>query len=510
MSSFNAVNGVPATANPLILHQILRKEWGFKGFVVSDYTAVHELIAHGFAADGADAAKRSITAGLDMEMISDDIYKNAPTLLLQKKSDIKQIDDAVRNILRVKFRLGLFDGRSQPVSGAPPEPTDATRALSKQAAEESVVLLKNEAQTLPLNKGIRKLAVIGALADSKADQLGTWANADPATSITPLASLRAKLGAENVYFAPGYPGFEWKEGAGSYDAQVRTYLQNKSEAGFSQALAAASKADEIVVFLGEVRDMSGEANSRSDIGLPQPQEALVEELAKLGKPMVGVIMAGRPLTFHSTAQKLNAILYAWHGGPMAGPAIADILMGDASPSGKLPVTFPRTVGQIPIYYDHLSTGRPVVPGPDADDHYRSRYIDLDSGPEYPFGFGLSYAHFTYSATQVSAGTLSKGGTVSVSAEIRNTSEVAADEVVQLYTRQLSASQARPVRELKGFQRIHLGPGETKNVVFTLTQADLAFVHDRESGFAEVTDPGQIQVWISPDSESGVPATFVIR
>ncbi len=497
MSAFNAINGVPASGNWLTLRQILRNEWGFKGLVVSDFESTHEMIAHGYAADGADAARKAITAGVNMEMISDDYRKFGAQLVSEGKLDPKYVDDAVRNILRTKFRLGLFDGRSQPVPMDQIKPTPETLALSQKLAEEGFVLLKNENRLLPLPEDIGKVALIGPLADKPNDQLGSWAHADGKTSITPLAALRNRLGENRVLYAPGIK-YAWDEN-GPWEENITRFLTSKDQSGFADAISAAKQADVTVLVLGELADDSGEASSRSSIDLPGAQAELVAAIAKLGKPVVGVVMAGRPLTFHNAAAQMGAVLYTWHGGPMAGPAIVDTLFGDNVPSGRLPVTFPRSVGQIPLYYDHLSTGRP----PAEDDHYTSKYLDIPVTPEYPFGYGLSYTTFAYSATRVSP----RSDGFEVSANVTNTGSVDADEVVQLYTHQKVGSVARPVRELKGFKRVHLKAGETAAVSFVLKREDLAF-WNQEMKF--VAEPGAFQAWIAPDSASGTPTGFSLE
>jgi beta-glucosidase len=367
-------------------------------------------------------------------------------------------------------------------------------AQSKKLAEETFVLLKNDNQLLPLKSDIGKVALIGPLADKPYDQLGSWASADAKTSITPLAALREKLGESHVLYAPGInwaydPKKPWEE-------NTTSFLTSKDESGFADAIKAAQQADVVVLVLGELANDSGEASSRSSIDLPGAQNELVAAIAKLGKPVIGVIMAGRPLTIHDQASQMSAVLYTWHGGPMAGPAIVETLFGDSVPSGKLPVTFPRAVGQIPIYYDHLNTGRPAS----ADDHYTSKYLDIPVTPEYPFGYGLSYTTFTYSPTRVSA----NGDGLTVSAEVTNTGSRDADEVVQFYTHQKAASVARPVRELKGFRRIHLKAGEIATVTFTLSKEDLAFWNQQ---MKYVTEPGEFEARIAPDSVSGAPIGF---
>lgn len=488
MSAFNTINGIPATGDEFTLRQVLRQEWKFDGLVVSDYNAVREMVAHGYAAEDADAALRAIRAGVEMEMFSTTYWDHAPKLVAAGKLDPKLIDQAVRDILRVKFRLGLFDGRAAaPVSA--PKSTPEALAIARQLAVESTVLLKNDG-ALPLRKSIAKLAVVGFLADSKVDQNGTWAMTGGATTITPLAALRQALGPRRVVYAQGLKG-----------------SADTSRGGFAAAVEAARSSDAVLLFLGEEAAMSGEATSRAYLDLPGLQPELAAALAKTGKPVIVILMAGRPTTFHEVAAGVNAVLYGWAPGAMGGPAIADLIFGDAVPSGRLPVTFPRTVGQVPIYYDHLSTGRPpALTGPAATDKYRSKYIDVSFTPEYPFGYGLSYTKFDYSGVRVSPAEVKLGGSFTVSGEIANTGEREADEVVQLYTHQMAGSEARPVRELKGFERIHLKPGEKRTVTFRLTTDDLAFWNPEMKLAAE---PAAFEAWVAPDSASGEKASFRI-
>lgn len=489
MSAFNDLNGVPASADAFTLRQVLRDEWKFDGFVVSDYTAIAELIPHGYAADGAEAALKGIRGGVEMEMVSTEYWDYGKKLLANKQLDPKLLNEAVRNILRIKFRLGLFDakGLATPVAAAAPT-ADALETARKLAAE-SLVLLKNEHGALPLAQSVGKVAVIGPLADSARDQLGTWAAGPADTAVTPLAALRESLGADRVAYAPGLKN-----------------SRDESRDGFAAAVEAARGADAVLLFIGEEASLSGEASSRAYLDLPGAQEALVNAVVEAGKPCVVVIMAGRPLTFHNVAAKVGAVMDAWHPGTMGGPAIADIILGKMSPSGRLPVTFPRTVGQVPIYYNHLNTGRPPAEtGPAAEDKYRSKYLDVSFTPEYPFGFGLSYTTFTYGQPHVSAPRMRIGGSLTVSAEVTNTGTVEADETVQLYTRQLAASLSRPVRELRDFRRVHLKPGENQTVEFTLKSSALAF----HKGAQLVTEPGTFQVWIAPDSSAGTPGEFVV-
>jgi beta-glucosidase len=486
MSAFNAINGVPASANEFTLRRVLRGEWNFDGFVVSDYTAIQELIPHGFAANGKDAALKGIRAGVDMEMVSTHYFENGKALVDGRQLPIKTIDDAVRAILRVKVRLGLFGERAQP-SAAPPAglPPDAL-AHARSVAAQSLVLLKNDGiLPLPLLKTTGKVAVIGWLADSPRDQLGTWAMGGTDGLITPLAALRQAIGESRVLWAPGLKS-----------------SSDTSRGGFAEALVAARGAETVVVFLGEEATLSGEASSRAYLDLPGLQQELFSEVAKSGKRIVAVILAGRPTTFHSIAARANAVLYAWHPGTMGGPAIIDVLTGNLGPSGRLPVTFPRTIGQVPIYYAQLPTGRPA----DPRNKFTSKYLDTDVTPEYPFGFGLTYSKIEYSNPRVSAPRMRPGGSLTFSADVTNKGDVEAAEVVQFYTRQLAASVARPVRQLRAYQRIVLKPGETRTVEFALASSDLAFYNAR---MQLVTEPGSFHAWIAPDAASGQLLEFQI-
>ncbi len=498
MSAFEDLNGVPATGNEFTLRQILRGEWKFDGFVVSDYNSVGEMVMHGYAADHAEAALKAVRAGLDMEMGTTDYAAHLKTLVESGKLDVKLIDEAVRNILRIKFRLGLFE-RPMPAA-ADPAAILAPESLetAKKLAVESAVLLKNEGATLPLAKSIGKLAVIGALADSPADQMGCWTIDGRREEVrTFLAALREKLGSERVLYAPG----------------VKTPRDTGTD-GFPAAIEAARAADAVLLFIGEDWNMDGEARSRAFLDLPGAQEALAAEIAKTGKPVIEVVVAGRPLTFQNTVAKASAVLYMWNPGSMGGPALVDLLFGDAVPSGKLPATFPRTVGQVPIYYAHLNTGRPpgpkdlgIPPGTPINPRgFVSKYIDVDFTPQYPFGFGLSYTSFEYSNLRLSADSIPMGGKLTASADVTNTGQFEADEVVQLYTRDLFASVSQPVRQLRGFQRVRLKAGEKKTVDFTLTTADLAFHNTR---MQLVTEPGTFQVWIAPDSDRGLRGEFKV-
>ncbi len=496
MSAFNDLNGIPASGNEFTLRQVLRREWKFDGLVVSDYNSITEMIAHGYAADAADAAFKGVRAGVDMEMVSSSYYDHLQDLVQSGKVDIKLIDEAVRNILRVKFRLGLFDKPVAEFHDTPRQPAAEALDAARRLAGESIVLLKNDAATLPLSKSIRKIAVVGPLADSVVDQMGTWVmDGLPQYVRTPLAALRERFGASRIAYAQGLKN-----------------SRDQSRAGFAAALNATRGADAVMLFLGEEANLSGEARSRAFLDLPGAQKALVDEVAKAGKPMIAVIMAGRPLTFHDVAERVNAVLYVFHPGMMGGPAIADMLFGDTAPSGRLPITFPRTVGQIPIYYAHMNTGRPpspselgIPPGnPVNPQGFTSKYIDVDFTPEYPFGFGLSYAPIEYSNLRLSSGAMPPDGAITVSADVRNAGSRDGDEIVQLYTRQLVGSITRPVRELRGFQRVHLRGGQTRRVEFTLRAADLRFYNSRGEF---VVEPGAFDVWIAPDAARGLQSGF---
>jgi beta-glucosidase len=497
MTAFNTVNGVPATGNDFLLRQILRREWKFPGLVVSDYTAIPEMVPHGYAADGADAAREAVNAGVDMEMVSTDYYDHLKSVIAKGAVSIETIDNAVRRILELKFALGLFD---EPISAPRTvSPTPQSLALAERVATESAVLLKNDGAVLPLGESLRSVAVIGPLADSPVDQMGTWVMDGRASEVrTPLSALRQMLGDARVHYSQGLKN-----------------SRDTSHEGFGAALAAAQQSDAAILFLGEEEILSGEARSRAYLNLPGAQEALTDEVLKAGKPVVAVIMAGRPLTFHDLASKVNAVLYAWHPGTMGGPAIANLLFGRGVPSGRLPVTFPRTVGQIPIFYAHLNTGRPPTPEdlgipagtPARPTGYTSKYIDVDVTPEYPFGYGLSYTTFTYGNLRLSSDSIPMGGELTVSADVTNRGSREATETPQLYIHDVVASVAQPVRVLKGFRKITLKPGETQTATFMLSTADLAIYNQQ---MKLVTEPGRFEVWIAPDAQHGIKGEFTVR
>jgi beta-glucosidase len=487
MSSFNAINGVPATANAFTLTKVLRGEWRFDGFVVSDYTSVKELINHGVAANEEEAASAALNAGVDMEMVSRSYNAFGPQLLKQKKLSPATIDEAVRRILRIKFRLGLFD---RPYTDEAREPNALLRPesmrLAREIAGRSMVLLKNERDTLPLNKNPGSIAVIGPLADDRRAPLGWWAgDGKEENTVTPLAGIRAKVAAQTkVGYAKGCE------------------VKDDSTAGFQEAINLAKQSDVAVVFVGETADMVGEAASRSSLDLPGRQLELVQAIHATGKPTVVVLVNGRPLSIGWIAGNVPAILESWMGGTESGNAIADILFGDVNPGAKLPVTFPRTVGQVPMYYNYMNTGRP----PEAENRYTSKYLDLPWTPLYPFGHGLSYTKFKITNLELSVPRITASGNLAVSVDVENTGPRAGDEVVQLYLRDPVASMARPVKELKGFQRVTLQPGEKRRIGFVLDREQLGF-WNREMRY--VVEPGEFRVMIGSNSAEVIEAKFEV-
>jgi beta-glucosidase len=491
MSAFNDLNGVPTSANPFTLTTVLRNEWKFDGFVVSDYESVRELINHGLAANEEEAARAALSAGVDMEMISRLYGKYAPQLIREGKLTQANIDEAVRRVLRIKFRLGLFD---RPYTDEAREQTIILSRANVEAAREvaarSMVLLKNEREVLPISRDIRSIAVIGPLADNQPDILGSWlGDGRKEDAVTLLAGIRAKLSpTTKINYAIGC-GVTGRSIDGSAD-----------ELTLAEAARAAQESDVAIVAVGESAEMSGEASSRASLDLPGRQLDLVKAVVATGKPTVVVLMNGRPLTINWVAEHSSAILETWFAGIQAGNAIADVLFGDVNPGGKLPVTFPRDVGQVPLYYNHKSTGRP----PDPNNKYTSKYLDAPVTPLFPFGFGLSYTRFRLSNLRLGAASIKPDGRVAVTVDIENTGKLEGDEVVQLYIRRNAASVTRPVRELKGFERIMLKPAQTKRVEFTLTPEHLGF-YNRDMRF--VVEPGGIKVFVGTNSVDGLEANF---
>lgn len=517
MSAFQDLNGVPASANRHTLTDILRGEWHFNGFVVSDWSATHELIAHGAAADDSQAALRALTAGVDMDMVDGAYLSSIPALVQSGKLPQSVVEEAVRRVLRIKFKAGLFD---HPYADPNREKTEmltaGNRELARKLAFESMILLQNKNDVLPLNRK-QTVAVIGPLADDKAAQLGSWAgNGQAKDAITPLRAFREKLGSDHVLYAKGVdvPPFEKGLAAGVAPAPpsatgVRAAESDNKPASIEDAVAAANKADVAVLFVGELAGMSGEASSRASLDFPGDQMKLIDAVIATKKPVVLVLESGRPLDISWAPQKVSAIVQAWYLGVEAGNAIAHTLLGDASPSGRLPLSWPRSVGQIPIYYNHKNTGRPSAP-----DRWHTGYLDLPKDPLFPFGYGLTYTTFKYSNLKaeyrlVTAETPSKIqiGSLHVSAEIENTGKREGTEVVQLYVHDRVAPTSRPVRELKGFERVTLAAGERKTVEFTVKGNDLGS-YDPDMHW--MVPAGTYDVWVAPDSASGVQGAFEVQ
>jgi beta-glucosidase len=522
MTAFNDLNGVPATGNTFLLTDVLRGEWKFDGFVVSDYTAVMELMNHRLAASEAEAAQYGLNAGTDMEMVSRFYNKHVGELLRQGKVSQKTLDEAVRRILRIKFRLGLFE---RPYADEARERAVVLNAQNVAAAREiaarSLVLLKNERATLPISKEVKSIAVIGPLADDPRAMLGSWAGDGRADdTVTLLAGIKQKLPGARVLHAKGV-AIEGRGVTGNYDARppgnetaggtnvspvanaqaARVATTPVGPNSIEEAMQAARQADVVILAIGETADMSGEAASRTSLDLPGRQMELVHAIHSLGKPYAVVLMNGRPLTINWLAENSPAILETWFAGTQAGPAIADVLFGDVNPGGKLPVTFPRTLGQVPIYYNHKSTGRPPT-----DQKYTSKYLDVPVTPLYPFGYGLSYTQFKFGEPELSATNIQPNGQLTVNVDVENTGNRTGDEVVQLYIRDEASSVTRPVKELKGFQRITLRPGEKRRVQFTVTPEHLGF-YNREMRF--VVEPGEFRIMVGPNSEDLREARFAV-
>jgi len=478
MNSFNDLNGIPATANKYLQRDILKGQWNFKGFVVSDWGSVGEMINHGYAKDNKDASMLATNAGSDMDMESRSNIQNLAQLVKEGKVKMSVVDDAVRRILRKKFEMGLFDDPYKFCNEAREKEqwnNPAHLDAEKDMARKSIVLLKNENQLLPLKKaeGQKKIALIGPLVRSIKEHLGFWSYdwPDDSTRITSLwDEVQKKVGGDKLLYAKG------------------CNINDSSKAGFDEAIAIAKDADIVIMSVGEARDMTGEAKSKSNIHLPGVQEELIRAVTAMGKPIVVLISAGRPLIFNWTVDHVPAILYTWWLGTKGAEAIADVLFGDYNPSGKLPMSFPGTEGQIPIYYNYYNTGRPATS--DSDRFYRSAYIDFSIYPKFAFGHGLSYTNFNYSSVTLSSKSLKGNQKLTASVIVTNTGKYDGTEVVQLYIRDMVGSVVRPVKELKGFQKIILKAGESKTVLFTITTDDLKFYnndlkYDWESGEFEI-------------------------
>lgn len=501
MTSFNDNDGVPSTANSFVLKDVLRKEWKYDGMVVTDWASALEMVNHGFCTDGKDAAEKSVNAGVDMEMVSETFIQNLKQSIAENKVSMETIDNAVRNILRLKFRLGLFDN---PYVVTPQTVKYAEKHLqtAKTAAEQSVILLKNENQTLPFTDKIKTLAVIGPMADAPYEQMGTWVfDGEKEHTQTPLTAIKKMYGDKvKVLFEKGLE-----------------YSRDKNTAGIARAVSAARQADAVVVFVGEESILSGEAHSLANLNLQGAQSQLIKELAATGKPVVTVVMAGRQLVIADEVKVSDAMLYSFHPGTMGGPAIADILFGKVNPSGKTPVTFPRMSGQVPIYYAQHKTGRPANPTEMLIDEIpveagqtsvgcRSFYLDAGNSPLFPFGYGLSYTTFEYSNLSLASDKLTAQDTLSISFTLKNTGKYDGTEVVQLYVQDKVGSVTRPVKELKRFQRVTLKVGESTQVSLSLPVSELAFWgYDMNY----TVEPGDFTLWVGTNSVEGLTKDFSV-
>ena len=487
MASFNEIDGIPMHVHGSLINGVLRERWGWDGILVSDYTGVMELLNHGVAADTATAGRKSLQAGVDVDMVSNIFYSALPGELRAGRLTMATVDEAVRRVLRVKYELGLFsdpyrhssEARERALTLAP-----SFVAESREMARRSIVLLKNAGGMLPLRKSLGTLAVIGPLADDARSALGNWAALGRAEdAVTILAGIRQAVSAPTrVLYA---------RGASVDDADT---------SGFADAVRVARQADAVVLVIGEEQDMSAESRNRASLDLPGVQLQLAQAVVATGKPVVAVLTNGRPLSIPWLDANVPAILETWYLGVQMGPAVADVLFGDVNPGGKLPITFPRTVGQVPIYYNHKNTGRPAV----GDERYTSRYIDVPWTPLYPFGHGLSYTTFDYDAPALSASDLSMGDTLVVRVTVTNSGTRVGDEVVQLYLRDDAASVTRPVKMLRGFQRLSLQPGERRTLAFTLHPRDLAFY---DLAMRHVVEPGTFTVYVGGSSEQVRDAHF---
>ncbi len=504
MTSFSDLDGIPATAHKALLTDLLRDQWDFGGIVVSDWNSIPELSTHGLTADDRGAAVAAANAGVDLEMASDTYMAHLAKAVEEGEVAVEAIDRAVERLLTLKLAMGLFESPCPNIKAEPSSIRKQALEHAYQSALESMVLLKNDGHTLPLKKAdLRKVAVIGPLADAGYEQLGTWIfDGDPDISISALAGLQNKVGSALELI---------------FESALET-SRSRDAAGIQRAVDAATDADVVLLFLGEEAILSGEAHSRADIDLPGAQVDLVHRLHALGKPIVGVILAGRPLTLSNVVDCLDALIYAWHPGTMGGAAIADLLFGDASPSGKLPVTFPRVVGQIPLYYNAKNTGKPPTPelvthiddipvrAPQTSLGMSAFHLDVKHTPLFCFGYGLSYTQFGYANLSLSTSKVRAGQSIEVHVELTNMGDRSGVEVVQLYVRDPVAGITRPLRELKGFQRVALAAGETQRVTFDLHTDQLKFYC---SGRGWILEPGLFEIWVGGDSNATLHATFEV-
>lgn len=490
MASFNEISGIPTSANPFLLNNILRDEWGFEGFVVSDWNTVGELVVHGVSEDLSASVKTSLESGLDMDMCSGGFQRHLSELVASKNISEEVLDEAVRRVLRIKFMLGLFDNPYKNCDAQLEKETilsDEIKKAALEVARESIVLLKNNDEILPLQKDLKKIAVIGPLGESKIDPLGPWhQQGKPDNVITVVQGLKDKLGVDSeINYAEGCK------------------LSGDDKSGFEEAVNTAKASDVVLLCLGESLSWSGEAGSRVSLDLPGVQNELAEEIFKLGKPVIIILMNGRPLTINLLSEKADAIIETWYLGDQSGTAIADVLFGDFNPCGKLTTTFPRHVGQVPLYYNHKNTGRPYIP----NQHFTAHYVDVENSPLYPFGFGLSYSTFEYSNLRLSKKEIKPDESFIVSVDVKNTSKFAGKEIVQLYIRDLVGSVTRPVKELKGFEKVHLDSGETETIKFIITPEELKFWNVNMN---YIVEPGNFKIFIGTNSADFLEDTFTVN
>lgn len=501
MNSFNDIDGIPATGNTYLQRDILKRDWNFDGFVVSDWGSMGEMVGHGYAKDLKQAAEMAANAGSDMDMESSGYLEHLAALVREGKVSEDKINDAVRRILKVKFQLGLFDNPYKYCDEAREAATVGKKEFHDgvlDVAKKSIVLLKNEKNLLPLKKQGQKIAVIGALANDKTSPLGSWRiGADDNTAISVLEGLREYKGNQLTYAK----GADVVVGDPQFVVETKINMTDKS--GFNEAVNAAKGADVVIMVLGEHGLQTGEGRSRADLALPGVQQELLETVYKANPNIVLVLTNGRPLVIPWAAKNVPAIVEAWHLGTQSGNAIAQVLYGDYNPSGKLPMTFPRAVGQLPMYYNHKSTGRPGGDTP-TESVFWSHYGDIDNSPQYPFGYGLSYSKFEYSNLKLSNNSLNPNGKITVSVSVKNNSAVDGKEVVQLYIRDLFGSVTRPVRELKGFELTEIKAGQTKTVSFTIDEKMLEFYTANEKW---ETEPGDFKVFVGTDSAAKMEASF---
>ena len=508
MSSFNTIDNIPASGNKWLLTDLLRKQWGFTGFVVSDYTSINEMITHGMG-DLQTVSALSLNAGLDMDMVGEGFLTTLKKSLQEGKTTLKNIDDACRRILEAKYKLGLFKDAHRNTNAKRASEqvlSAANRAAAREFAAHSIVLLKNKNQILPL-KNTGKIALVGPLANDISNMLGTWAvSGDNSTAISVMEGFKTVTAAANVVLAKGAN----ISNDTNYAKKVNVFGtrididKRPAQAMIDEAITAAAGADVIVAVVGEASEMTGESSSRTTLDIPESQHQLLVELKKTGKPLVLIIMAGRPLSINWELENADAILYVYHAGHEAGNAIADVAFGKYNPSGKLTTSFPRSVGQVPVYYNYLTTGRPN--GGDEFQKFRSNYLDEANSPLLPFGFGLSYTKFVYRNLKLSSTSMNTSGSINASIEVSNEGDYDGEEVVQLYIRDMVGSIARPVKELKGFNKIMLRKGETKRINFTIKVADLKF-YNNDLIFA--AEPGDFKIFVGTNSRDVQEANFTL-